>query len=80
MFITVSKALLRSQDYDACLRSVGDYLYRLGINNFIYYNDDRFPLRPFRTIKLLDTNQYFIPSIDHHRGGIELSELRSIYE
>lgn len=76
MFITVSKALLRSQDYDACLRAVGDYLYRLGINNFIYYNDQQ----PFRTIKLLDTNQYFIPSIDHHRGGIELSELRSIYE
>ena len=70
MFISVSKALMRSQDYDACLRSVGDYLYRLGINNFIYYNDQQ----PFRIIKLLDTNQYFIPLIDHHRGGIELVE------
>ena len=66
MFVRVEKRLLHTQDYDACLRAACDYLYSLGVNNYIHYTEPR-------CVDLTDLNQKFTPEIDYPRGGINFA-------
>ena len=66
MFVKVERRLLHTQDYDACLRAACDYLYRLGVNNYIHYTDPR-------QVDLCDLNQVVTPEIDYPRGGINFA-------
>ena len=81
MFVTVDRHLLRSQDYDRCLRNACDQLYRQHINNFIHYARDQHPIfRAYdfylsRLVELTDTHTFFIPVVDQKNGGIELLEV-----
>lgn len=67
VFIIVEPKLLKAQDFDACLRSASDYLYRQGVSNYIFYDEPRH-------VELLDTKQTLIPSIDYQHGGVDLRE------
>jgi len=81
MFIPVHPKLMRSQDYDVCLRAACDHLYRHGINNFIHYRRDNNQIFDaadrylFRVVELTDTHTYLVPTVDQCHGGIELLEL-----
>lgn len=81
MFVTVDRHLLRSQDYDRCLRNACDQLYRQHINNFIHYSRDKHPIFSeidfylSRIVELTDTHQFLVPVVDQTSGGIELLEL-----
>ena len=81
MFVTVDRHLLRSQDYDRCLRNACDQLYRQHINNFIHYSRDKNPIFDTadrylsRIVELTDTHQYLVPTVDQCNGGIELLEI-----
>lgn len=67
MFVTVDRNLMRSQDYDACLRNACDQLYKQGIQNWIYYDEPRH-------VELLATHRHLIPVIDYPRHGIDLRD------
>lgn len=81
MFVTVDPKLMRSQDYDRCLRNACDQLYRAGVNNFIHYHHDHHPIFRVmdiylsRIVELTDTHQFLVPVVDQTSGGIELLEL-----
>ena len=65
MFIPIPSMLLRSQDYDACLRFACDELSRCGIRNFIHY-------RFIRVVELYEPTRTMAVLIDHQRTGILL--------
>jgi hypothetical protein len=65
MFISIPSVLLRSQDYDACLRFACDELSRRGIRNFIHY-------RLIRVVELYEPTRTMAVLIDHQRTGILL--------
>lgn len=70
MFVPISPALLRSQDYDACLRAACDELSSKGIGNYIHY------AQPV-TVELLNPKRLMEPVINHLKCGIELRERKS---
>jgi len=70
MFIPISPALLRSQDYDACLRVACDELSSKGISNYIHY------AQPV-TVEFLNPKRLMIPAINYLKYGIELRERTS---
>lgn len=70
MFIPISPALLRSQDYDACLRVACDELSSKGIGNYIHY------VQPV-TVEFLNPKRLMVPVISHLKCGIELHERTS---
>jgi hypothetical protein len=65
MFISLQSVLLRSQDYDACLRFACDELPRRGIRNFIHY-------RLIRVVELYEPTRTMAVLIDYQRTGILL--------
>ena len=67
MFIPVPASMLRSQDYDACLRFACDELSKRGIRNFIHYRD-------IRAVELFEPAREMMVLIDHLQSGIFLIE------
>ena len=67
MFIPVPISMLKSQDYDSCLRFACDALYQQGVRNFIHYGFAR-------TVNLYDPERIMSVIIDHHRVGVSLIE------
>lgn len=65
MFIPIPSMLLRSQDYDACLRFACDELSKIGIRNFIHY-------RLIRMVELYEPARMMTVLVDHQRTGILL--------
>lgn len=63
MFIPVPTSMLRSQDYDACLRFACDELSRWGIRNFIHYRD-------IRIVELFEPTREMAVLIDYRQSGI----------
>jgi len=65
MFIHVPGDLLKSQDYDACLRYACDHLTATGVNNYIYYSEPR-------TVEITDSGIQLSVRIDFLNAGINL--------
>lgn len=63
MFIPIPSVLLRSQDYDACLRFACDELSKRGVRNFIHY-------MPTRVVELYDPARMMMVLIDYEKTGI----------
>lgn len=67
MFIPIPEQLLRSQDYDECLRFACNELSNKGINNFIHYRNNRI-------VELFDPPREMTVIVDFKQHGILLKE------
>lgn len=71
MFIPIPDDLLRSQNYDECLRFACDELSSKGINNFIHYRNNR-------VVELFDPPKEMVAIVDFKQHGILLIDSTAV--